>query len=91
VNRRLPLVRLVVIAAVSVLGSGVLASAESLANAAGTNTAFTRELFEGASLGSIDNEVLGLAPGERANFSTEVRPIPAGVARASVAFIASSR
>jgi len=32
-----------------------------------------------------------LAPGERANFSTEVRPIPAGVARASVAFIASSR
>jgi hypothetical protein len=29
-----------------------------------------------------------LAPGERANFSTEVRPIPAGTARASVAFIA---
>jgi hypothetical protein len=32
-----------------------------------------------------------LQPGERANFSTEVRPIPAGVARASVAFIASTR
>ena len=29
-----------------------------------------------------------LQPGERANFSTEVRPIPAGTARASVAFIA---
>ena len=60
-NRRLPLVRLFVIAAVSVLGSGVLASAESLANAAGTSTTFTRELFEGAALGTIDNEVLGLA------------------------------
>jgi hypothetical protein len=35
--------------------------------------------------------VQSLQPGERANFSTEVRPIPAGVARASVAFIASSR
>jgi hypothetical protein len=35
--------------------------------------------------------VPSLAPGERANFSTEVRPIPAGVARASVAFIAGSR
>ncbi|WP_119304812.1 hypothetical protein [Dongia deserti] len=32
-----------------------------------------------------------LGPGERANFKTEVRPVPAGVARASVAFIASSR
>ena len=32
-----------------------------------------------------------LQPGERANFSTEVSPIPAGVARASVAFIASTR
>jgi hypothetical protein len=32
-----------------------------------------------------------LQPGERANFSTEVRPIPAGTARASVAFIAGSR
>ena len=30
-----------------------------------------------------------LQPGERANFSTEVRPIPAGTARASVAFIGS--
>jgi hypothetical protein len=35
--------------------------------------------------------VHSLAPGERANFSTEVRPIPTGVARASVAFIAGSR
>ena len=35
--------------------------------------------------------VRSLQPGERANFSTEVRPIPAGVARASVAFIAGSR
>ena len=35
--------------------------------------------------------VQSLAPGERANFSTEVRPIPAGTARASVAFIAGSR
>lgn len=35
--------------------------------------------------------VQSLAPGQRANFSTEVRPIPAGVARASVAFIAGSR
>jgi len=32
-----------------------------------------------------------LAPGQRANFTTEVRPLPAGVARASVAFIAGSR
>jgi hypothetical protein len=32
-----------------------------------------------------------LQPGERANFSTEVRPIPIGTARASVAFIAGSR
>jgi hypothetical protein len=32
-----------------------------------------------------------LQPGERANFSTEVRPIPTGTARASVAFIAGSR
>ena len=31
-----------------------------------------------------------LAPGQRANFSTEVRPIPAGTARASVAFIVGS-
>jgi hypothetical protein len=30
-----------------------------------------------------------LAPGQRANFKTEVRPIPTGVARASVAFIAA--
>ena len=30
-----------------------------------------------------------LAPGQRANFSTEVRPLPTGVARASVAFIAA--
>jgi hypothetical protein len=35
--------------------------------------------------------VATLAPGERANFTTEVRPLPAGVARASVAFIAGSR
>lgn len=34
--------------------------------------------------------VQSLQPGERANFSTEVRPIPAGTARASVAFIAGS-
>jgi hypothetical protein len=33
--------------------------------------------------------VASLAPGERANFKTEVRPVPPGVARASVAFIAS--
>ena len=59
-NRRLPLVRLFVIAAVAVLGSGLLAAAESLANAAGTTT-FALEHFEGASLGTIDNEVLGLA------------------------------
>jgi hypothetical protein len=32
--------------------------------------------------------VATLGPGQRANFRTEVRPIPAGVARASVAFIA---
>ena len=32
--------------------------------------------------------VPSLQPGERANFSTEVRPIPTGTARASVAFIA---
>jgi hypothetical protein len=32
-----------------------------------------------------------LGPGERAAFATEVRPVPAGVSRASVAFIASSR
>ena len=32
-----------------------------------------------------------LGPGERATFKTEVRPVPAGVARASVAFIASSQ
>jgi len=32
--------------------------------------------------------VAQLQPGARANFSTEVRPIPAGIARASVAFIA---
>ena len=32
-----------------------------------------------------------LAPGQRANFKTEVRPIPTGVARASVAFIAGAR
>ena len=32
-----------------------------------------------------------LQPGERANFSTEVRPIPTGTARASVAFIAGSQ
>jgi hypothetical protein len=32
-----------------------------------------------------------LQPGERANFSTEVRPIPTGTARASVAFIVGSR
>lgn len=32
--------------------------------------------------------VRSLQPGERANFSTEVRPIPTGTARASVAFIA---
>ena len=31
--------------------------------------------------------VQSLAPGARANFSTEVRPIPAGIARASVAFV----
>ncbi|MEZ5831088.1 MAG: hypothetical protein R3D05_07900 [Dongiaceae bacterium] len=30
-----------------------------------------------------------LAPGQRANFKTEVRPLPGGVARASVAFIAA--
>jgi hypothetical protein len=30
-----------------------------------------------------------LAPGQRANFTTEVRPLPTGVARASVAFIAA--
>lgn len=35
--------------------------------------------------------VATLQPGERANFSTEVRPIPTGTARASVAFIAGSR
>jgi len=35
--------------------------------------------------------VQSLQPGERANFSTEVRPIPTGTARASVAFIAGSR
>jgi len=35
--------------------------------------------------------VQSLQPGQRANFSTEVRPIPTGVARASVAFIAGSR
>lgn len=35
--------------------------------------------------------VATLGPGERANFVTEVHPIPAGVARASVAFIASTR
>lgn len=35
--------------------------------------------------------VATLGPGERANFKTEVRPVPPGVARASVAFIASSR
>jgi hypothetical protein len=32
-----------------------------------------------------------LGPGERAAFATEVRPVPAGVSRASIAFIASSR
>jgi hypothetical protein len=32
-----------------------------------------------------------LAPGARANFKTEVRPLPTGVARASVAFIAGVR
>jgi hypothetical protein len=31
-----------------------------------------------------------LAPGARANFKTEVRPLPPGVARASVAFIAGA-
>lgn len=31
-----------------------------------------------------------LAPGERANFKTEVRPVPQGVARANVAFIAGA-
>lgn len=35
--------------------------------------------------------VTTLSPGERANFSTEVRPVPPGVARASISFIASSR
>jgi hypothetical protein len=35
--------------------------------------------------------VQSLQPGQRANFSTEVRPIPTGTARASVAFIAGSR
>jgi len=30
-----------------------------------------------------------LAPGQRANFKTEVRPLPSGIARASVAFIAT--
>jgi hypothetical protein len=32
--------------------------------------------------------VASLAPGQRTNFSTEVRPLPAGVARANVAFVA---
>jgi hypothetical protein len=36
-------------------------------------------------------QVTTLGPGERANFNTEVRPVPPGVARASVSFIASSR
>jgi hypothetical protein len=39
----------------------------------------------------IQPPVPTLQPGERANFSTEVGPIPTGTARASVAFIAGSR
>jgi Protein of unknown function (DUF3426) len=31
-----------------------------------------------------------LAPGQRANFRTEVRPLPAGVARANVAFVSTT-
>jgi hypothetical protein len=31
-----------------------------------------------------------LAPGERANFKTEVRPVPTGVARANVAFLSTT-
>lgn len=61
VNRRLPIVRLLSIVAVAVLGSGGLAAAESVANAAGSSANFAREHFEGASLGSIDHDVLGLA------------------------------
>jgi len=61
VNRRLPLVRLFYIVAVAVLGSSVLAGAETLANAAGNSATFAREHFEGASLGTIDSDVLGLA------------------------------
>jgi hypothetical protein len=53
----------------------------SLENAAGQET--RRWIFQ--------PPVPSLQPGERANFSTEVRPIPAGTARASVAFIAGSR
>ena len=34
-------------------------------------------------------QVSQLQPGERANFKTEVRPVPAGVARANVAFVAT--
>jgi len=63
VNRRLPIVRVLSFLAVAVLASGVLASAETtneeaIANA---NATFAREAFEGASLGTIDDQVLGLA------------------------------
>jgi hypothetical protein len=63
VNRRLPIVRLFSFLAVAVLASGVFAAAattneETIANA---NATFSLEHFEGASLGTIDDEVLGLA------------------------------
>jgi hypothetical protein len=38
----------------------------------------------------FDPPVTQLGPGERANFKTEVRPLPAGVARATVAFISAT-
>ena len=37
----------------------------------------------------FDPPVHQLGPGERANFKTEVRPVPAGAARVSVAFVAT--
>lgn len=62
-SRRLPLGRLFAFAAVAILGSATLATAGSLANAGGNRSAFAREDFSRASLGSIDVDVLDLALG----------------------------
>jgi hypothetical protein len=63
VNRRLPVVRVISFLTVAVLASGVFAAAETTSEEAiaNANATFARESFEGASLGTIDDEVLGLA------------------------------